>query len=237
VPAAFNRLQAAGEIAPVSAPASQQQIRRWEDLLDALRLSGLLLGIEIVAGGAVRWGQAPLASTQLIAAALAAVVVLAFAVPERADLARLLRLSGFSRGAWRYTLFAFLLLVAFAAVYFRVAAWLGVEMYDPVAAFESDGWSLWSVFLMVSIAPAVVEEITFRGYVLQKLERNIGRRDALYVQAALFSVLHLSPVIFVSHFVMGLILGALRHKTSSLWPCMLVHASYNATVIASTVWR
>jgi membrane protease YdiL (CAAX protease family) len=43
--------------------------------------------------------------------------------------------------------------------------------------------------------------------------------------------MHLNPVIFPTHFVMGLIFGWLRMRTGSLLPGMILHASWNAAII------
>ena len=50
-------------------------------------------------------------------------------------------------------------------------------------------------------------------------------------QAALFSVLHSSAVIFSSHFAMGLVFGWLRMRTGSLIASMILHAAWNAANI------
>ena len=61
---------------------------------------------------------------------------------------------------------------------------------------------------------------------------SLRRNEALVVQAALFSVVHLLPLVFVSHFVFGLLLGQVRRWTKSLYPCVALHALWNASVFA-----
>lgn len=41
---------------------------------------------------------------------------------------------------------------------------------------------------------------------------------------------------FVSHFVLGLVLGWLRERTRSLLPGMLTHGLYNAALLALELW-
>jgi membrane protease YdiL (CAAX protease family) len=93
------------------------------------------------------------------------------------------------------------------------------------------------VFLTISIAPAIVEELTFRGLIQSSLERVFSVRDALLIQAALFGILHLLPFMFPSHFLMGLCFGFLRNRSRSLYPGMLMHAAWNAWVISSELHR
>ena len=70
----------------------------------------------------------------------------------------------------------------------------------------------------MSLTPALFEELAFRGVIQSGLTSVVRSREAWLIQAALFSVLHLSPVVFPSHFVMGLTFGYLRLKSRSLYP-------------------
>ena len=75
------------------------------------------------------------------------------------------------------------------------------------------------------------EELAFRGVIQSSLERVLNARDAWLIQAALFSVLHLYPLIFPSHFLMGLCFGYMRRRSRSIYPGMLLHACWNALVV------
>jgi membrane protease YdiL (CAAX protease family) len=87
------------------------------------------------------------------------------------------------------------------------------------------------MLLLVSVVPAIIEELAFRGVIQSSLEKVFDARDAWIIQAALFSVLHLLPINFPSHFLMGLCFGYARNRTRSLYPGMLMHASWNAFVV------
>ena len=84
---------------------------------------------------------------------------------------------------------------------------------------------------MISICPGVFEELAFRGVIQGRLEEIMRRKDALILQAALFSVMHLLPSAYVSHFLIGLGLGFLRMRCRSLYPAMIVHALWNAVTV------
>jgi membrane protease YdiL (CAAX protease family) len=55
------------------------------------------------------------------------------------------------------------------------------------------------------------------------------------VQAALVSALHLSPVILVTHFAMGLAFGWVRRLSGSLFPGIMLHGAWNAWVVVSSI--
>ena len=64
-----------------------------------------------------------------------------------------------------------------------------------------------------------------------RLQALLGRREALLLTAILFTLVHLSPVVFPLHFGLGMYLGWLRLRSGSLLPGMLLHFTYNGLVI------
>jgi membrane protease YdiL (CAAX protease family) len=86
----------------------------------------------------------------------------------------------------------------------------------------------------VALVTPLAEELLFRGVIEPKLGQIMKVKDALIVQAALFSALHLSPVIRVTHFILGLALGGLRRRSRSLLPGILLRGAWNAWVVWSS---
>ena len=107
--------------------------------------------------------------------------------------------------------------------------------YDYWAAYARDGWPVWVGFVLVAVLTPLSEELLFRGLIQPKLEQLVSPMEALIVQAALFSALHLNPVILVTHFGMGLAFGWLRRRTGSLFPGVVLHGAWNAWVLAAAV--
>jgi len=87
----------------------------------------------------------------------------------------------------------------------------------PFAAFA---------FLVVVVAP-IVEEIQFRGVGYGLLER-FGSTAAILLVGLAFALVHGLLAGFPVIFVFGVGLAFLRSKTDSIYPCMLLHASFNA---------
>ena len=86
----------------------------------------------------------------------------------------------------------------------------------------------------IALAPAVFEEVVFRGAVLPALLGSVGSWGAIVGSAALFGLIHLDfstpgaafyRVPFA--FAVGLGLGLLRVRTGSLLPSILAHALLN----------
>lgn len=82
------------------------------------------------------------------------------------------------------------------------------------------------------IAP-FLEEMLFRGIILRSFLRQYSRTGAILGSSALFGLAHLNVYQFVTAMAVGIVAGWLYERTRSLWPCILLHAAYNAFVIYS----
>jgi membrane protease YdiL (CAAX protease family) len=201
----------------------------WRELKQVISLFAILLASSLVGGLAGRVWETPVLDASL--AVFDAIVVLGFVVMRFRDVAPTLTVRAPGGRAVAETLAVALAFVLVVQGYFACLEALGVPMLRLTDTFMNAGWPVWSVFLLICASPGVVEELAFRGVLQGGLRRIVTPREALVVQAALFSVLHLLPVIFPSHFFMGLALGLLRDRTQSLYPGMVLHASWNAYVV------
>ncbi len=87
----------------------------------------------------------------------------------------------------------------------------------------------WEVVLFASviIGAPVAEEVVFRGVLFPALRPRLGLRGALFLQAAVFSAIHLDPVGFVPRLLLGVVFGELTLFTGSLWASIFAHALNN----------
>jgi membrane protease YdiL (CAAX protease family) len=216
---------------PSTAPRVAAQ---WNELKRVAWLYGLLLLSSFLLGIAARFDETPL--PEAVASAVDALLVLAFAASRPAEVLALLGAPRVGPGQALRLVGVSLLCMAGLATYFEALSWLGIPLIRYSDDFLAAGWPLWSLFVMVSVVPAVFEELALRGVIQPTLERVVGVREALLIQAGLFAVLHLMPVNFPSHALMGLWFGMLRNQTGSLYPGMLAHASWNALVIGEELW-
>jgi membrane protease YdiL (CAAX protease family) len=108
---------------------------------------------------------------------------------------------------------------------------LGFQFLSYLESYRHHDWPLWPAFLVTAVLAPVAEEVMFRGVIQQALERLLRPTEALVVQAALFSALHLSPAILLTHFAMGLLFGWVFRQSRSLYPGMALHALWNFLVL------
>lgn len=85
--------------------------------------------------------------------------------------------------------------------------------------------------LNVIVIPPLVEEIMFRGVVLQSM-RRFGDGFAVFFSALLFGLYHGNFIQMVFAFVCGLALGYVVVRTNSLLPGLLIHFINNAVSLA-----
>jgi membrane protease YdiL (CAAX protease family) len=83
------------------------------------------------------------------------------------------------------------------------------------------------LFAAVILGAPIAEETVFRGYLFPAFRQRMGLRPALFLQAALFSFIHLDPVGFAPRFLLGVVLGELSLFTGSLWASIFAHALNN----------
>ena len=93
-----------------------------------------------------------------------------------------------------------------------------------------------AVLLVIALAPAVCEEMLFRGVILHALKARYRMPAAIAVTAVLFGLFHMSLVKFLPTGLLGLALCILVWKTGSIYPAMLMHFINNAISVAANCW-
>ncbi|HSD26478.1 MAG TPA: CPBP family intramembrane glutamic endopeptidase [Vicinamibacteria bacterium] len=86
--------------------------------------------------------------------------------------------------------------------------------------------------LVIAALPALCEELSIRGVLLPSLAGWTGPTLAVYLTAGAFGLIHFDVIRAVFTVVLGLALGALRVRTASLWPSVVVHLTVNALTFA-----
>lgn len=85
--------------------------------------------------------------------------------------------------------------------------------------------------LALAVAPAIAEEILFRGAVQRSLATRLFAPAAIVLTSMLFAGYHLSLLQLVPTFTLALVLGTLAHRGSSILPAMLAHFLNNTMAI------
>ena len=114
--------------------------------------------------------------------------------------------------------------------------------YDPTEeqGLVPDGWDSSRVapfvafFLAVTVLAPIVEELTYRG-VGYGLMEPYGVAIAVITTGFLFGLTHGLLVGLPVLAFFGIVVGALRARTDSVYPGMLLHATFNCVALLVAV--
>ena len=126
------------------------------------------------------------------------------------------------------------LAIGVPSVILLAAGWL-----QPIQAAGSGAdWWRFAAWMVLFLAPAALwEELAFRGYIFNVLQRELGAPAALLSTSILFGVIHWNnpgagfrPLLFVS--LAGVFLGAVVLATRSVYAAWAAHFAWNWVMAA-----
>lgn len=173
--------------------------------------------------------------TSLIITQLLMASVILFVCKGGKNAVRVSRFS--SPKSWRHTIVTVLL---FVGVFFGLSItaslfmeFLGIFGYAPTPSpfptLDTFPKYLFAIFA-IAILPAIIEEIIFRGIILNSL-MPYGKWVAIIFSGFLFMLIHASPMQTVYQFILGMILALVVVKTGNIFYAMLIHFLNNFTSI------
>ena len=229
--------------APPSAAVVERTPWTWTDVAPVVvLLLPLSFGVEYVTVQLLKWILHGLAlaarrpfeavGADITAYGTAFLMVLLFVkVRRHAPLASL----GLRRAPWRWLLAA-LPFASLALVVTSITGRLSDSLFPNTPANQCvsirgayEG-ALWLAIIGVALVAPLVEEIVFRGMVFGWLRGRTPLVWAIIISAALFALEHigfLQLTLFLPIFAMGVVLAILYHHARSIWPTVLVHATFN----------
>jgi len=92
-------------------------------------------------------------------------------------------------------------------------------------------FSLVMILVLLSVATPIIEELLFRGLILDSLSESYGSWISIFISSVIFAVLHLNPLSILNAFWGGMIYGYVRMRTNSLWPSIFLHSMWNGHIV------
>ncbi|MGN0804012.1 MAG: lysostaphin resistance A-like protein [Candidatus Coproplasma sp.] len=96
---------------------------------------------------------------------------------------------------------------------------------------DISGWKILPAIVIIAIIPAIMEEILFRGIILNNAEDSVGTLNAIFIVGLLFSLYHGSVEQTVYQFICGCLFAFLAVRSRSVAPCILIHFLNNAVIL------
>ena len=106
-----------------------------------------------------------------------------------------------------------------------------VAMQQLVGAIMADAPNIWWILAVFALAPAVFEELAFRGFILSGFQAVRNNWTAVLLSAMFFGMAHGVLQQSIITFFVGAVLGWIAIRTNSLLPCICYHATHNAITV------
>ena len=85
--------------------------------------------------------------------------------------------------------------------------------------------------LLISLLPAVFEELLFRGYLQRRLLERWSPVVAIGISSILFALIHADSLQHICAVLPGgIFYGIVAYRTRSIWPTIVMHALHNAYI-------
>lgn len=102
---------------------------------------------------------------------------------------------------------------------------------DTVANILQTAPGIWAIIAVFALAPAIIEEIAFRGFILSGLESMRSKWQSIVLASLLFGIAHGVLQQSMITFGVGLVLGVIAVQTRSIIPCILFHLTHNSMAV------
>jgi hypothetical protein len=155
-----------------------------------------------------------------------------------------LRARNFSEFGFRNSSYRFIWIAVALGVPIGLGLTFIASRFHSTNPFAGVSLQPWMIFLYFIIGTPIQEEVIFRGLLQTTLEQQLGVSfpitgisisSAVLIIAVLFALIHLAVGVLtaIAAFILGLLAGELRRRSSSLLPAIVLHAIFNAF---SAVW-
>lgn len=196
-----------------------------------LRILAVFYGIDIVVCTAINFldyfrGLDWLIITETVLA----VLTMIFVILLWKDLRSLFKWESFT---WPKAMVYAVAAVIFAIIVNIAVKWVNKTIFDQEVyyyrSFRHLPYPKLGMILLVAILPAVFEELGYRGVILESLFKISEERQAIFISAFLFAIIHMSFISFFWLLPFAIWLGNIRLKEKTIWYGVLIHFCFNIT--------
>ena len=124
----------------------------------------------------------------------------------------------------------------------EIFGYLGRSFFPPLPedaqkiAEEMRIQPLWLVLLAIAVAPAICEELAFRGFILSGFARSKRVWLAILLSSLTFGLMHMIPQQVVHAALLGVVLGLIAVRSGSLLPGVVFHFLWNSLAVLHQRW-
>lgn len=118
-----------------------------------------------------------------------------------------------------------------AMLIFSVTAYIFKQSAENYEAIVGGLTKTPLAFLVIGIVAPVVEDVIFRGLILNELRRDYSVKTAVIIQGVLFGVMHLNIAQGFYAAFAGIILGLITVEARSVLPAIIGHVVMNSSAL------
>ncbi|GAA4276800.1 CPBP family intramembrane glutamic endopeptidase [Aquimarina mytili] len=171
--------------------------------------------------------------TEIVLESISILIVLGFSALDIKNIAKLYK---FPRGNTLIYLGVFIAPFFTAFLVYYTMDYINFELFEERYNYYADYVTypnslLWAV-LFLAIFPPVFEELAYRGFLFNQLQKVTTPSVTIILTAFIFALVHFSVISLVWIFPFGLLLGYLRYKYATLWLGMIIHFIHNLIVLS-----
>lgn len=121
-------------------------------------------------------------------------------------------------------------IVSMATLIFRAVGWGPVDKPEPMFLAP-----LWLQLLLIAVIVPIYEEFFFRGALMSSLQKATASRWwGIILSSVLFGLMHGKVESALALIVAGILLGVMASYTNSLTISVIMHSTYNGTVVLTS---
>lgn len=103
----------------------------------------------------------------------------------------------------------------------------GTEIFTVMGGF-------WLTFALSVVVAPIAEEVVFRGVLFPAIIKRYGLIAGVVLSSLIFTLVHINPIQMISVLPLGIYLAIMYHRTRSIYPGMILHATWNLMVLLIT---
>ncbi len=128
------------------------------------------------------------------------------------------------------------MLEMYSSLWGLLLEWIGIPLWAQNVLLPNNGAQILLAVTALAIFPAVLEELMFRGVLLEGLRREMSFKWALWLTALLFAFMHGSLGGLPTHLALGFMITLLAVRQNNLQLPMLYHFVHNAVSLIMSLY-
>lgn len=124
--------------------------------------------------------------------------------------------------------------VAFSYGVNQIIPWINTNIFNTAETSYSlqyieHPYGNYIMILSIAIMPAIFEELAYRGYLMEKFLKVMGKKETIYLSSFLFFLMHFSIASIFWMIPFAIILAEMRIRENTLWYGIIAHFFFNFT--------